>query len=69
MPVNLVQYRGTVEVFNNRKFFDRLQWKKLFEPTFFSDVFLNQILLFTLQYVGVTFYIISGLNPFKTKSA
>ena len=24
MPVNLVQYRGTVAVFNNRKFFNRL---------------------------------------------
>ena len=29
MPVNLVQYRGAVGVFNNRKFTKKLQYKEI----------------------------------------
>ena len=39
MPINLVQYRGTVGVFNKRKVFNGLPYKKIFEPTFLQMYF------------------------------
>ena len=53
MPVNLELYRWTVGVFSNREYVNTLQYEKCF--------FLNRILLFTLEYDGIIFYVIGRL--------
>ena len=40
MPVNLVQYRGTVGVFNNRKFTKKLQYKDISKLKFIHTCFI-----------------------------
>ena len=58
--------RETIGVFNNSKFVNRLQYKKCLKQHF-SDAFLHQMLLFTLQYRGLTFYVIDRLFHLKPK--
>ena len=41
MPVNLVQYRGTVGVFNNRKFTKKLQYKEISKLKFIYTCFIS----------------------------
>ena len=41
MPVNLVQYRGTVGVFNNRKFTKKLQYKEISKLKFINTCFIS----------------------------
>ena len=41
MPVNLVQYRGTVGVFNNRKFTKKLQYKEISKLKFIHTCFIS----------------------------
>ena len=40
MPVNLVQYRGTVGAFNNRKFTKKLQYKEISKLKFIHTCFI-----------------------------
>ena len=41
MPVNLVQYRGTLGVLNNRKFTKKLQYKEISKPKFIHTCFIG----------------------------
>ena len=67
MPVNLVQYRGAVGVFNNRKFFNRRKYKKNFEPTFLQMYLLIKY-CFLLCNIGVSlFMLLAALNYLKPK--
>ena len=44
MPVNVVQNRGTVGVFNNRKFTEKLQYKEIFKLEFIQTCFIADYL-------------------------
>ena len=67
MPVNLVQYRGTVEVFDNRKFFDRLQYKKMFDPKFLQMYFLIEYCYLPCNIVVSLFMLLAALIYLKPK--
>ena len=67
MPVNLVQYRGTVGVFNNRKFFNRLQYKKMFEPTFLQTYFLIEHCYLSCNIVVSLIMLLAALIYLKPK--
>ena len=41
MPVNLVQYRGTVGIFNSRKFNKRLQYKEISKLKYIHSCFIS----------------------------
>ena len=49
MPVNLVQYRGTVEVFNNRKFNKKLQYKETSKLLFIHTCFIADHLSYAVD--------------------
>ena len=66
MPINLAQYGGTVGVSNNRKFFNRLQCKKLFEPIFFQMYFLIEYCYLSCNIAVSIFMLLAALihlNP------
>ena len=67
MPVNLVQYRGTVAVFNNRKFFNKLQYKKMFEPTFLQMYFLIEHCYLHCNILVSLFMLLAALIYLKPK--
>lgn len=66
--INPVRDREIIGVFNNCKFVNRLQYKKCLKQHF-SDAFLHQMLLFTLQYRGLTFYVIDRVFHLKPKES
>ena len=57
MPVNLVQYRGTVGVFNNRKFIKKLQYKEISKLKFIHTCFIADY-LYLHSYSMVPFFIL-----------
>ena len=66
MPVNLVQYRGAVRVFNNPKFFNRRKYKKIFEPTFLQMYLLIEYCFLPCNIVVSLFMLLAVLiylNP------
>ena len=67
MSVNLVQYRGTVGVFKNRKFFNRLQYKKMFEPTFFQMYLFTEYFYLPCNVVVPLFTLLASLIQLKPK--
>ena len=62
-----MQYRGTVEVFNNRKFFNRLQYKKMFDPKFLLMYFLIEYCYLPCNIVVSLFMLLAALIYLKAK--
>ena len=58
MPVDLVQYRGTVGVFNNRKFTKKLQYKEISLVKFILTCFIADYLSLHSHSV-VSFFMLS----------
>ena len=71
MPVNLVQYRGTVGVFNNRKFTKKLQYKEISKLKFIHTCFIadHLSLHLTQSFSGFSFYAVDRLFSVKAQSA
>ena len=51
MPVNLMQYRGTVGVFNNRKLTKNLQYKEISKLKFTQTCFIADYLYLQIQII------------------
>ena len=62
-----MQYQGTVEVFNNRKFINRLQYKEMFEAKFFQMYFFIEYCYFPSNIVVSLFVLLDDLIYLKTK--
>ena len=67
MLVNFVQYRGTGRVFSNRRFYNSLQYKKMFEPTFFQMYFFNEYCYLLCNTVVSLFMLLAALIYLKPK--
>ena len=69
MPVNLVQYRGTVGVFNNREFTKKLQYKEIsklkFIPTCFiaDHLSLHSHSMVSLFMLSIVFFLLKPKVP------
>ena len=69
MPINLAEYRGTAIVFNNCKFFNRLQYKKVFESPFSQMYFFIRYCYLPCN-IGIVvplFMLLAALTHLKAK--
>ena len=67
MLVNLVKYRGIVRVFNNCKFFNSLQCKKMVELTFLWMYFFIEYCYLLCNIVVLLFILLTALVYLKPK--
>ena len=67
MPVNPVQYREAVGVFDNHKFFNRRKYEKMFEPTFFQLYLLIEHCFLPCNIVVSLFMLLAALIYVKPK--
>ena len=64
-----MQYRGTVWNFNNSKFFNRLQYKKIFDPTVFQMYFFIEYCYLLCNITVLLFMLLTTLIYLKPKHA